>query len=79
MTEADFSMDPMHHHYWQGAFIGDDEAARRLETLPAAVEAALAAPLDTETVLAACDTLAKALRDPAHPVRARLAPPVPAE
>ncbi|MGK5544571.1 aldehyde dehydrogenase family protein [Streptomyces sp. URMC 127] len=67
-----------HHHYWQGAFIGDDEAARRLETLPAAVEQALAAPLDTETLLAACDTLAKALRDPAHPVRARLAPHVPA-
>ncbi|MFH8786723.1 aldehyde dehydrogenase family protein [Streptomyces roseoverticillatus] len=78
MTEADFSMDPMNHHYWQGAFIGDDEAARRLQTLPTAVEQALSAPLDTETVLAACDTLAKALRDPAHPVRARLAPHVPA-
>ncbi|WP_058043271.1 aldehyde dehydrogenase family protein [Streptomyces roseifaciens] len=70
--------ETMNHHYWQGAFIGDDEAARRLGTLPAAVEQALSSPLDTETVLAACDGLASALRDPAHPVRARLAPHVPA-
>ncbi|MFD3551977.1 acyl-CoA reductase [Streptomyces goshikiensis] len=67
-----------HHHYWQGTFIGDDEAARRLATLPAAVEAVLATPLDTETVLAACDALSRALADPAHPVRARLAPHLPA-
>ncbi|MFH8641028.1 AMP-binding protein [Streptomyces goshikiensis] len=66
------------HHYWQGTFIGDEEAARRLATLPAAVEAALAAPLDTETVLAACDALSRALADPAHPVRDRLAPHLPA-
>ncbi|MGE7387005.1 acyl-CoA reductase [Streptomyces sp. NPDC004126] len=66
------------HHYWQGAFIGDGEAGRRLADLPAAVEAALAAVLETETVLAACDALASALRDPAHPVRARLAAHLPA-
>ncbi|MGK5727950.1 acyl-CoA reductase [Streptomyces sp. URMC 124] len=80
MTESEMRMPstaPMNHHYWQGTFIGDDEAARRLATLPAAVEQALAAPLDTETVLAACDALAHALRDPAHPVRARLAPHLP--
>lgn len=71
MTEAETVMN---HHYWQGTFIGDDEAARRLATLPATVEAALATPLDTETVLAACDALAGALRDPGHPVRERLAP-----
>ncbi|MEU6315055.1 acyl-CoA reductase [Streptomyces sp. NPDC047014] len=63
----------VHPHYWQGSFIGDEEAGRRLAGLPAAVEAALAAELDTETVLAACDALAAALRDPAHPVRTRLA------
>ncbi|MEU6867522.1 acyl-CoA reductase [Streptomyces sp. NPDC046876] len=62
-----------HHHYWQGAFVGDEEAGRRLAELPAAVEAALASPLETETVLAACDALAGALLDPAHPVRTRLA------
>ncbi|MEU7206706.1 acyl-CoA reductase [Streptomyces sp. NPDC045470] len=66
-----------HQHYWQGAFVDDDEAARRLAGLPAAVEAALATPLDTETVLAACDRLATALRDPAHPVTARLAAHLP--
>ncbi|MFE3558900.1 acyl-CoA reductase [Streptomyces sp. NPDC059193] len=65
------------HHYWQGAFIGDGEAGRRLAELPAAVEAALAEGLETETVLAACDALAAALCDPAHPVHARLAPHLP--
>ncbi|MEV8533813.1 acyl-CoA reductase [Streptomyces sp. NPDC051211] len=60
------------HHYWQGAFVDDEEAARRLARLPAAVEDALAAPLETETLLAACDTLAVSLRDPDHPLRTRL-------
>ncbi|MGW5851067.1 acyl-CoA reductase [Streptomyces sp. NPDC055254] len=60
------------HHYWQGAFIGDEEAGRRLAGLADAAPAALAEPLETETVLAACDALSRALRDPAHPVRARL-------
>ncbi|WP_019891211.1 acyl-CoA reductase [Streptomyces purpureus] len=60
-------------HYWQGAFIGDEEAARRLASLPATVEAVLATPLETETLLGACDALSAALIDPAHPVRARLA------
>ncbi|GAA2453959.1 acyl-CoA reductase [Streptomyces mauvecolor] len=76
MTEAETVMN---HHYWQGTFIGDDEAARRLATLPATVEAALATPLDTETVVAACDALAGALRDPGHPVRERLAPHLPGD
>lgn len=67
------------HHYWQGVFIDDEEAAYRLSALPAAVEAALAVPLETETVLAACDALAQALRDSAHPVRDRLAPHLPAD
>lgn len=61
------------HHYWQGAFIGDEEAGRRLAGLPGAVEDALGTPLETETLLAACDALATALLDPGHPVRARLA------
>ncbi len=67
----------VHHHYWQGEFIGDEEAGRRLADLPAAVEAALAEGLETETVLAACDALATALCDPAHPLHARLAPHLP--
>ncbi|AZQ75867.1 hypothetical protein EKH77_29100 [Streptomyces luteoverticillatus] len=45
--------------------------------MPATVEAALAEPLDTETVLAACDALSTALLDPAHPTRARLATHLP--
>ncbi|MEV7547809.1 hypothetical protein, partial [Streptomyces sp. NPDC089915] len=71
-------MNMQHPHYWQGEFIGDEEAGRRLAGLPAAVEAALATVLETETVLAACDALATALCDPDHPVRARLAAHLPA-
>ncbi|MFV8131605.1 aldehyde dehydrogenase family protein [Streptomyces syringium] len=67
MTES------VQHHYWQGAFVDDEEAGRRLAGLSATVEAALAEPLDTETVLAACEQLAAALRDPAHPTHVRLA------
>ncbi|MFJ6782994.1 acyl-CoA reductase [Streptomyces yangpuensis] len=67
----------VHHHYWQGSFVGDEEAGRRLVELPAAVEAALATELATETVLAACDALAVALCDPAHPVHGRLAAHLP--
>ncbi|MEV0322677.1 acyl-CoA reductase [Streptomyces sp. NPDC050658] len=81
------------HHYWQGDFIGDEEAERRLADLPARVEAALGTPLETETVLAACDALAtalgtadlgsaalgNALGSAQHPVRARLARHLPAE
>ncbi|MGW7453980.1 acyl-CoA reductase [Streptomyces sp. NPDC054787] len=66
------------HHYWQGAFVDDEEAGRRLAELPAAVEAALATVLETETVLAACDALAGALIEPDHPVHARLAAHLPA-
>ncbi|MFI9722085.1 acyl-CoA reductase [Streptomyces sp. NPDC052396] len=65
-------------HYWQGSFIDDEEAGRRLAALPALVGQALATPLETETVLAACDRLATALRDPAHPVHLALAAQVPA-
>ncbi|WP_405442700.1 AMP-binding protein [Streptomyces avidinii] len=67
----------VHHHYWQGEFIGDEEAGRRLTGLLAAVEAALADSLETETVLAACDALGAALCDPGHPVHARLAAHLP--
>ncbi|KOG55279.1 hypothetical protein ADK75_11650 [Streptomyces virginiae] len=60
-----------------GEFIDDEEAGRRLTGLAAAVEAALAESLETETVLAACDALGAALGDPGHPVRARLAAHLP--
>ncbi|GAA4933152.1 acyl-CoA reductase [Streptomyces coeruleoprunus] len=74
MTHAHSTGAP---HYWQGALIGDEEAERRLAGLAATVEDVLGTPLDTETVLAACDALATALRDPEHPVRARLVPHLP--
>ncbi|MER6448977.1 acyl-CoA reductase [Streptomyces venezuelae] len=67
----------VHHHYWQGEFIGDEEAGRRLTGLPGVVETALAEGLETETVLAACEALSAALCDPGHPVRARLAAHLP--
>ncbi|MGA5171240.1 MULTISPECIES: acyl-CoA reductase [Streptomyces] len=65
------------HHYWQGAFIDDEEAGRRLADLAGTVEDALGTPLETEALLGACDALATALADPVHPVHARLAPHLP--
>ncbi|MFF4603054.1 acyl-CoA reductase [Streptomyces sp. NPDC001339] len=59
-------------HFWQGAFIGADEAADRLAELPDLVARTLAEPLSAETVLVACDTLGRALRDPDSDVHARL-------
>lgn len=65
------------HHYWQGVFIDDEEAGRRLADLAGTVEDALGTPLETEALLGACDALATALADPGHPVHARLAPHLP--
>ncbi|GGX27853.1 acyl-CoA reductase [Streptomyces noursei] len=59
-------------HFWQGEFIGDAEVADRLAELPARVERALVEPLSTETVLVACDTLSRALRQPHGDIHARL-------
>ncbi|MFD8705341.1 acyl-CoA reductase [Kitasatospora sp. NPDC059648] len=59
-------------HFWQGSFIDDDEAARRLAGLPALVADALAEPLSTEVVLNACQLVSDALRAPDGPVRSRL-------
>ncbi|MEV7614212.1 acyl-CoA reductase [Streptomyces sp. NPDC089799] len=68
---------PAAPHFWQGSFVGDEEAGRLLAGLPAAVEAALSEPLETGAVLAACDALSAALLDPDDPVHARLAPHLP--
>ncbi|MCU7826006.1 acyl-CoA reductase [Kitasatospora sp. DSM 101779] len=56
-------------HYWQGAFVDDEEAARRLADLPALAARVLAEPLPTELVLNACARLADALLAPGGPVR----------
>ncbi|GAB7187281.1 NAD(P)+-dependent aldehyde dehydrogenase superfamily protein [Kitasatospora sp. Ki12] len=59
-------------HFWQGSFIDDEEAARRLAELPELAARVLAEPLSTELVLDACHRLADALGTPAGPVRTRL-------
>ncbi|MFD0279564.1 acyl-CoA reductase [Kitasatospora sp. NPDC127111] len=59
-------------HFWQGSFIDDDEAARRLAELPVLAARTLAEPLPTELVLSACQHLADALGTSDGPVRARL-------
>ncbi|MFD8749766.1 acyl-CoA reductase [Kitasatospora sp. NPDC059577] len=59
-------------HFWQGAFIDDEEAARRLADLPDLAARALADPLPTELVLNACQVLADALGTPGGAVRTRL-------
>ncbi|MFG2848474.1 acyl-CoA reductase [Kitasatospora sp. NPDC048296] len=59
-------------HFWQGSFIDDEEAARRLAELPELAARTLAEPLSTELVLSACQRLADALDTPGGPVRAHL-------
>ncbi|GAA1243428.1 hypothetical protein GCM10009665_37850 [Kitasatospora nipponensis] len=55
-------------HYWQGEFVDDAEAGRRLDALDEHVRAVLTGPrLNPLTVLAACDLLAAALGDPGSP------------
>ncbi|MDH6125825.1 aldehyde dehydrogenase family protein [Kitasatospora sp. GP82] len=60
-------------HFWQGSFIDDAEAARRLAELPALAEQALTEVLSTETVLSACAALGAELGTPGSPVHTRLA------
>ncbi len=59
-------------HFWQGSFIDDEEAARRLAELPDLAAQALAEPLPTELVLSACQHVADALATSGSPVRTRL-------
>ncbi|MFG2785982.1 acyl-CoA reductase [Streptomyces sp. NPDC048419] len=59
-------------HYWQGEWIDEAEAERRLDQLDDFARDALARPLSALTVLSACDRLATALTDPANPFTGRL-------
>ncbi|WJV47462.1 acyl-CoA reductase [Streptomyces flavofungini] len=61
------------NHLWQGTWIDDAEAARRLPDLPDLVIDALRRPLGTDVVVEACDRLARVLSTADHPTRARLA------
>ncbi|MFI9274438.1 acyl-CoA reductase [Kitasatospora sp. NPDC052896] len=54
-------------HYWQGEWVEDAEADRRLDALDRCAADALAERLNPLVVLAACDRLATALTDPASP------------
>ncbi|MFC5911323.1 acyl-CoA reductase [Streptacidiphilus monticola] len=60
-------------HLWQGEWIDDEEAGRRLARLDDLAADVLAGPpLPTAGVLAACAALAAELADPAHPLTAEL-------
>ncbi|MEV8021845.1 acyl-CoA reductase [Streptomyces sp. NPDC086554] len=60
-------------HLWQGAWIDDAEADKRLAGLPALVADELARPLPVRQVIAACDRLSGTLTAPDHITRTRLA------
>ncbi|GAA1957745.1 acyl-CoA reductase [Kitasatospora viridis] len=74
MTTAPHTPAEDRPHYWQGEFLTDDQAGRRLDELDADVRSVLAEPrLSPLTVLAACDLLSAALRDPGSAQRKLLA------
>ncbi|WP_042368077.1 acyl-CoA reductase [Streptacidiphilus neutrinimicus] len=60
-------------HYWQGAWVDDAEAEKRLDTLGEDVRTALGHQLSPLVVLAACDLLSHALADAHSPQSLRLA------
>ncbi|MGO1053365.1 acyl-CoA reductase [Crossiella sp. CA198] len=64
----------MNQHYWQGEWVTDAEADRRLDTLEELTQQVLGGePLSPLLVLAAADKLVGQLRDAHSPVRQRLA------
>ncbi|GGW60252.1 hypothetical protein GCM10010503_41910 [Streptomyces lucensis JCM 4490] len=60
-------------HLWQGEWVDDAEAGRRLAGLSEQAGRVLARPLPTEVVLGACAALAGHLADPASSLYGRLA------
>jgi phenylacetate-coenzyme A ligase PaaK-like adenylate-forming protein len=65
-------------HLWQGEFIDDTEAGRRLAGLEQLAERVLARPLPTDVVLGACATVGTDLADPTSARYGRLAAHLPA-
>ncbi|MFI9388460.1 acyl-CoA reductase [Kutzneria sp. NPDC052558] len=60
-------------HYWQGEWVDDAAADKRLDTLADCAQRVLAGPPPGPlVVLNACDRLGRELLDPASPVRERL-------
>ncbi|MFF7189966.1 acyl-CoA reductase [Streptomyces sp. NPDC008222] len=66
-------------HLWQGEFVDDAEAARRLATLHELTGRVLARPLPTDVVLGACAAVSSELADPASALHTRLAAHLPAD
>ncbi|MFG2638257.1 acyl-CoA reductase [Streptomyces sp. NPDC048362] len=65
-------------HLWQGEFIEDAEAGRRLAGLAGLAGRVLARPLPTDVVLGACAAVSRDLADPASALYGRLAEHLPA-
>ncbi|MES4891033.1 acyl-CoA reductase [Streptomyces sp. NPDC096012] len=65
-------------HLWQGEFIEDAEAGRRLAGLAELAGRVLARPLPTDVVLGACAAVGRDLSDPASALYGRLAGHLPA-
>ncbi|GAA4037369.1 hypothetical protein GCM10022247_74000 [Allokutzneria multivorans] len=64
----------MNQHYWQGEWVEDAEADRRLSTLEEATQAVLSKePLSPLIVMAAAERVVEHLQNPESPVRQRLA------
>ncbi|MFF7356190.1 acyl-CoA reductase [Streptomyces filipinensis] len=71
-----------HHpvlHLWQGEFIDDEEAGRRLAGLSETAGRILTRPLPTDVVLGACAVVSRDLGDPASALYGRLAGHLPAD
>ncbi|MFF3515030.1 acyl-CoA reductase [Streptomyces sp. NPDC002573] len=66
-------------HLWQGEFVDDAEAARRLAALPELTGRVLARALPTDVVLGACAAVSSELADPASALHTRLAAHLPAD
>ncbi|MFF4548504.1 acyl-CoA reductase [Streptomyces sp. NPDC001406] len=66
-------------HLWQGEFVDDAEAARRMDGLCESAGRILARPLPTEVVLGACAAVGEELGDPGSALYRRLAGQLPAD
>ncbi|MEU6283241.1 acyl-CoA reductase [Streptomyces sp. NPDC047028] len=66
-------------HLWQGEFIDDAEAGRRLAGLPELAGRVLGRTLPTDVVLGACAAVGRDLADPASALYGRLAGLLPAD
>ncbi|WKE73569.1 acyl-CoA reductase [Streptomyces sp. WP-1] len=65
-------------HLWQGEFVDDAEAERRMAALPEAAARVLERPLPTDVVLGACAAVGADLADPRSALHTRLAAHLPA-